>query len=149
MAKKIGIYNTRVGLVLVYCAFWLPISLLILRAFFLTLPREIEDSAIIDGCSRFRVFINIMLPMIKPALSVVTVFTFVYSWNEFLFALIFVIDKVKKTIPIGLLSFVGEHEVDYPLLFAGLCVSIIPMIVLYYVFHNQITKGLTTAGSFK
>jgi len=147
--KQVGLCNSRLGLTLVYAAFWLPLSLLILRAFFLTLPKEIEDAAIIDGCSRFRVFWNIMLPMVKPALAATAVFSFVYSWNEFLFALIFLRDDIKKTLPIGLTTFVGEHETNYPLLFAGLSISTIPMLVVYFILHKQITKGLTTAGAFK
>jgi len=112
-----------------------------------TIPKELDEAALIDGCSNSRLFWNIILPMTKPALATLMIMDSLSTWNEFLLASIFITDDSMRTVPAGLLSFVGQYSTDYGLLTAGVIITIIPVLVIYICFQKFFVQGL--AGSVK
>ena len=146
--KALHLQNTYFVLIGPYVAFALPFSTLLIRGFMVSIPGELIDAALIDGCSKFGIFHRIMLPLSKPVLAVVTVFQFVSCWNEYLFALVFIHERNLKTLPVGLMDFVGEFHTDWVAMAAGLTIATIPIIIVYILFQRQIMQGMT-AGALK
>ncbi len=145
---KLGLINTRWAMILPYIAFRLPLSILLLRSHFLSIPKEIQESAIIDGCSEFGIYRRIYLPMSKPILLTVVVFTSYFAWNEFLFATIFIDSDALKTIPSGLMNFRDALMTDWGVLLSGMVISTIPMVILLILIQKHLVRGLTE-GSVK
>ncbi|MBF4691549.1 carbohydrate ABC transporter permease [Fusibacter sp. Q10-2] len=145
---KLGLINTRLALILPYIAFRLPLSILLLRSYFLSIPREIQESAIIDGCSEFGIYRRIYLPMSKPILLTTIVLTSFYAWNEFLFATIFIDSDVLRTIPSGLMNFRDALRTDWGVLLSGMVIATIPMIILLILIQKHLVRGLSE-GSVK
>lgn len=131
-----------------YIAFCLPLSVLLLRAYFQEVPSELADAAIIDGAGHLRTLWSIYLPIARPALATVAVFQAAWVWNELLFALVFLEDKAHMTLPVGLLTFQGEHSTNWAVVMAGVAMAIIPVLILYFIFQRHVVKGLT-AGAIK
>jgi len=146
--KALHLRNTYFVLIGPYVAFALPFSTLLIRGFMVSIPGELIDAALIDGCSKFGIFHRIVLPLSKPVLAVVTVFQFVSCWNEYLFALVFIHKRKLMTLPVGLMDFVGEFHTDWVAMAAGLTIATIPIIVVYVLFQRQIMQGMT-AGALK
>jgi raffinose/stachyose/melibiose transport system permease protein len=146
LLRDLYLINTRLGLILPYIAWGLPLAIYLLRAYLTTLPRDLEDSARIDGCSVIQIYWHIILPIIKPALATVAIITALDVWNEFLMALIFIYDQELKTLPIGLIAFYGQHSIDYKLLFSALTLITVPMILIYFAFQRHIIAGLTVGA---
>jgi len=144
--NKLGLLNTYFALMLPYIAWGLPLSIYIFRSFFLTLPEDIADAAKIDGCSLFGLYWRIMLPMIRPALVTIAILQSINIWNEFLLALLFIYEDELKTVPVGLLAFYGYHNINYKLIFSALSITIIPVLIVYFIFEKQIVSGLTTGA---
>lgn len=146
--SKSHLLDTRIGLILVYTAWRMPFTILVLTAFFKQLPEEIEEAAIIDGCSEFQVFFNIGLPLCSPGIITVTILNLLDVWNEYLFALVFIFSEEKKTLPLGLysLSEMQRYAADWTSLFAGLVISLIPLIVIYAFLGKRIVSGLTVGA---
>jgi raffinose/stachyose/melibiose transport system permease protein len=119
-----------------------------MRGFFQDLPVELEDAAAIDGCSLKRIFFSIMMPLSVPALSTILIFNFFTVWNELIFALTFTNRQEVRTIPVGIMDFVGQFETDYGFIFAALASASIPLLVVYFFSQKKIIKGLT-AGAIK
>ena len=117
-----------------------------LRQFFLTIPTEIEEAAKIDGCSRFRIFVNIILPMSKPGLASLAIFTFVNSWKSFFWPLIVTATDAHKTIPLGLYMFSGQYGTDWSALMAATAISIIPGVIFYIIFQRSLVQGISLSG---
>jgi raffinose/stachyose/melibiose transport system permease protein len=138
-----GMIDSRAGLALVYAASGIPFSVFIMAAFFRNLPREIEEAARIDGAGEFRIFLRVMLPLVKPAIATVVVFRFVPLWNDFFFPLVLLRTTSKYTLPVGLTQFFGEFQTNWSALFAGLVIATVPLIVLFLVATKQIVAGLT------
>ena len=143
-----GLQNTRTSVILPYIAWGLPVSIYILRSFFLTLPLELEDAARIDGCTTFGLYWRILLPLVRPGLAAVAIFSSLGIWNEVLLAFVFLKDDSVKTLPLGLYDFYGYHITDLNLLFAALTVVTVPMIAVFLIFQRQLIEGLTV-GSLK
>ncbi|MHC5374179.1 carbohydrate ABC transporter permease [Enterococcus sp. LJL120] len=143
--NKLGLINSYVGLTYVYIGFGIPYGILVLRGFFKAIPRDIDEAAYIDGCSKFRLFFSIILPIAKPALATIFITDFLSTWNEYLLASILITDSSKKTITTGLLSFVGEHGIDYGLLSAGVLINIIPILIVYLFFQRYFVEGFSGA----
>lgn len=131
-----------------YVAFGLPLMVLMLRAYFVGIPDELCDAAAIDGCGHLRTLWHVLLPVAKPALAAVCIFQAAWVWNELPLALVLVKDRAWQILPVGLLSFQGEHSTDWAVVMAGVMISIIPVLALYVVFQKHIIKGLT-AGAVK
>jgi raffinose/stachyose/melibiose transport system permease protein len=129
-------------------AFALPFTTLLIRGFMISIPSELTDAALIDGCSKFGIFFRIILPLSRPIVSVATVIQCVFLWNEYLLALVFVNKRSLMTLPVGLMDFVGEFHTDWVAMAAGLTIATVPMIVLYVTFRKQILQGMT-AGALK
>ncbi|MFO7815217.1 MAG: carbohydrate ABC transporter permease [Halanaerobiales bacterium] len=145
---KLNLYNTYFALILPYVSFRLPFAIFLMRSYFISIPREIEESAYIDGCNSFTTFIKIVLPISKPIIASAAIVTSRFFWNEFLFALIFIEDSSKYTIPIGLSHFRSALETNYTGMLAGITIAALPMVILFLIMQKQFIKGLT-AGSVK
>lgn len=146
--SKMHLTNSQVGLILPYLTLSLPITIFIMTGFFQSLPNELFESACIDGCSIYRSFTHIALPLSKTGLFVTGLMTFVGNWNELLLAMVFISDDAKKTLPVSLSKFVGPYNTNYSQMFAAIVIAIIPTIIVYCMFSNQIVEGLT-AGAVK
>lgn len=118
----------------------------LLRQYFLTIPESLEEAAIIDGCSRFRAYWRIILPLSKPALATLAVFSFMQAWNEFLWPLIVIGDVPKMTLSLGLSGFQTEFQTQYHKLMAGAMISTLPVLMVFLFAQKQFVRGLATAG---
>jgi multiple sugar transport system permease protein len=143
----IQIKGTVSGLVFIYTAFFVPFSIWILRGFFAAIPRELEESATIDGCSQFRVFWNIVLPLAVPGIIATGVYIFLNAWDELMFAWVLT-NKTSMTIPVGIRLFVGNFQNRFDLMMAAATVATVPVIILFFILQKHIVKGLT-AGAVK
>ena len=148
VAGKLNMLNSLPGLVLVYTAGALAFNMFLLRGFFETLPRELEESALIDGANHFVIFARIMVPLARPALSTVAVFSFLGAWDEYIWALTVLTDLEKRTLPIAIANFRGQHASDWGLVFAASLTAVVPTIVLFIFFQRYFVKGIT-AGALK
>lgn len=146
LMRTLGLLNTPFSLIFVYAASGLPFTIFVLANFFETLPKELEEAARLDGASEFRIFWQVMLPLVRPALATVAIFNFIPWWNDFFFPLIFIRADRFKTLPLGLFSFFGEHQNDWALLFAGLTITALPLLVVYLFASRQIIAGLTSGA---
>jgi raffinose/stachyose/melibiose transport system permease protein len=146
--KELRLLNNTFALGLVYPALGLAFAIFILRGFFETLPGELADAAVIDGCTPLQCFWKVMLPLPRPAIASVATFQFIWSWDEFLMAFTFINDDLKMTLPAGIARLHGEYFTDYPVLGAALVLSSIPVILFYLSAQRQFIKGIT-AGAFK
>lgn len=145
---KMGLQNTRISLILVFSAQAMGFGIFLLRAFFISLPREIEEAALIDGCTPIGAFFRVILPLAKPGLATQVVFTGMAAWNEYFMSSILVRNVKLMTLPLGLVNYVGEHITYYPQLFAMLTIVTVPVIILYILGQKQFISGLT-AGAIK
>ncbi len=148
MFRDLYLTDTRLALIIPYTAMGIPLATYLLKVYLDALPEELFEAARIDGAGDFRIFLSIALPLLKPGIATVAIFSALASWNEFLLALLYIQDDSLKTIPTGLLAFSSRYVTDYGLLFSALSIVTIPMIVIYIVFNRQITEGIT-AGSLK
>lgn len=123
-----------------------PTAVFLMAQFLKTLPRELEESAMIDGCSRFRAFWQIILPLIRPAMITVAIFQFQGAWNDFLWPLLVMSNKDNYTLTVGLTFFKGVHYTQYSLLLAGAAVNIAPLVVIFFFFQRYFMQGVSTSG---
>ncbi|MBP3475385.1 MAG: carbohydrate ABC transporter permease [Lachnospiraceae bacterium] len=144
----VGLYNNLLGLIIPYTTFSLPITIFIMTGFFENMPKELFEAACIDGCSIYKCFTSIAVPLSKTGLFVTGLMSFVANWNELLLAMVFISDDMKKTLPVSLSKFVGPYNTNYVQMFAAIIIAIVPTIVVYCCFSNQIVDGLT-AGAVK
>jgi ABC-type glycerol-3-phosphate transport system permease component len=146
--RSMGLVDTRLGLVLILVATGTPLGVFITRNFFRDLPDSLAEAARVDGASDWRTFVSVMLPLAKPAMLAVAVFSFLGAWNEYLLALLLLFDDGARTIPIGLTQFQGQHSSDYGALFAGIVLAMVPSVLVYVFLQRSFTHGLL-AGSVK
>ncbi|MFF2910955.1 carbohydrate ABC transporter permease [Paenibacillus sp. NPDC057934] len=146
--NKLGMLNNMYTLILPYSAIVIPMSVLIMTGFLETIPRAIEESAVIDGASIYGVIFKIIFPITKPALATVCVLNFISTWNEFIMANTFLTSEDLKTIPFSIMKFAGEYSSNYGAQFAVMTIIAIPTILIYLLFTEQMTKGIT-AGAVK
>lgn len=147
IAAEMGIRNSLLGPILVYLS-WTPFGIFVLRAYFLTLPREMEEAACVDGCNLYGLFWRICMPLAAPALVTVAIFYFLWTWNNFLWPLILIQDPQWYTLQLGVLQYKSQFQVDYPKQLAALAISFWPPLLFYLVFRRRIQRGLT-AGAIK
>jgi len=143
-----NLINTHWALILTYVAYRLPLSIILIRAFFLSIPKELEESAIIDGCSEFGIYYRIYLPLSIPILITTVVLTAYFAWNEFLFSTVFIDSSDLKTIPSGLMGFRDALRTDWGVLLAGMVIASIPMVILLVLLQKYLVRGLSE-GSVK
>jgi raffinose/stachyose/melibiose transport system permease protein len=145
--KVLGLQENVYALAVLYAAFGLPLAIFLITSYASTIPKEIEEAAIIDGASYSRLYYRILMPMCLPILGTVLILTFLNAWNEFPFALVLT-GKETKTIPIGLTYFTGMYTVNYTQLMAGLSIATLPVVVVYFAFYKKIVAGMV-AGAVK
>ncbi len=143
LLNKLHLRNTPVGYILCMINVGLSTSIFLLKTFFDKMPKELEDAARIDGCSKFGIWWHVALPLAKPVLAVVVVFNALNVWNEFILALLIFDSRPLMPLQVALISFQGEFVTRYPLLMAGLTISIIPILLLYVLMQKYIVKGVT------
>jgi raffinose/stachyose/melibiose transport system permease protein len=144
LMNKFHLINSLIGLIIIYSATGISFSTFLFKNFIDAVPLEIEESAKIDGASDLRIYGSIVLPLIRPAISVVAIVNFVGIWNDFFYPLIFINSQSKFTITLSVLTmFQGEYTTSWSLLFAGLSLSIIPMIIIFVSFSKQFIAGIT------
>jgi raffinose/stachyose/melibiose transport system permease protein len=147
MLRHLGLIDSLVGLFWLYLGFGLPFAILVLRSYMKTLPRELVEAALIDGCSWLGVFRRVALPLSRPAIVALLIFDGISTWNEFILAQIFLRSDAMRTLPLGLVNFQTEFSTAYELLAAAQCITIAPLVVVYLFFQRHFVKGLT--GSVK
>lgn len=143
---KLGMMNNYPMLILLYAAFCFPMTILILTGFMNSIPTELEEAMVIDGAGIYQVFLKIILPLSMPGIISVSIFNFIQVWNNLLFPLIFISDRDKGTISMGLLSFFGEYSTNYSASMAGICLTTIPVIIVYLFFQDKIENGLMSGA---
>lgn len=146
LAKNLGVINSLGGLILVYSAGPLAFNTFLLRGFFEALPRELEESAVIDGANSFTIFIRIIMPLALPAVSTVAVFAFLGAWDEYILALNFITDESLRTLPIAIANFRGQHATNWGLVFAGSLTAVVPTVLLFIFFQRYFIQGLTSGA---
>jgi ABC-type glycerol-3-phosphate transport system permease component len=146
--RAAGLLNTYPGLILPYLTFALPLSVWLLVGFFRQLPAEIEEAGLMDGASRIRAFREIVVPLARPGLAATAILTFLYCWNEFLFALSFTLGPERHTVPVAIALFRGQYQVAWGQILAGAIVASVPVALLILVAQRRIVHGLT-AGAIK
>lgn len=146
LMRDLNLLDTRIGLVLVYVGMRLPFAIFVLVSFMRTVPLEIEEAARVEGASEWQLLRYVFAPLARPAVSIVAVFTAIAVWNDFFFPLIFIYSDSKKTLPLGLTTFMGQYQSNWGLLFAGLTIASIPLVALYLIFSRQTREGIATGG---
>ncbi|MCB1385553.1 MAG: carbohydrate ABC transporter permease [Nitratireductor sp.] len=148
MLVEYGLINSLVGLICVYVAIHLPLTVYLLEGFFSQIPQDLYDAAKMDGYSNYEIFWRITLPIGIPAVATTVILNLIDMWNEFLYAVVIITDDEKRTLPLGIMKFLGDYQTDYALLATGLMISVIPVIVLYALFSERVVRGMT-AGAIK
>jgi multiple sugar transport system permease protein len=144
----LNLVDTYLALILIYAAFNMAFSIWILSSFFRSIPKEIEEAAWIDGCSRFTTLTRIVLPLALPGLVTAFIFTFIAAWNEFVIALTLTSSPEREPLTVGLTSLIGQYQVQWNYLFAGSLIAIVPVVILFASIEKWLVGGLT-AGSVK
>jgi len=146
ISNFLNIHDTVWALILTYTGISLPISILILKAYMDTIPKEILESARIDGCSYHKIFTKIMLPLAVPGMATVAIFQFIAVWNEFLFASILTAKESARTLQVSIRFFMGAFQVDYASMFATMVITLMPAIVTFILLQERIISGLTSGA---
>jgi multiple sugar transport system permease protein len=148
LMKFLGLRNSLFGLILIYTASSMTLNIFLLRGFFEGLPHELEEAVLIDGGSYLTIFLRIILPLSTPALATVAIFSFMTFWDEFVMALTFIDDPAKRTLPIAIALFQGQHGTQWGLVFAASLIALIPVMIVFLSLQRYFVGGLTT-GAFK
>jgi len=143
---QVGLYNSLPGLVIAYVASQLAMTVYILEGFFAQLPQDLFDAARMDGYSDFEIFWRITLPIGMPAVFTTVTLNFIILWNEFLYAIVLITDDDRRTLPLGIMHFMGAHQLDVGMIATGLMISITPIILLYAFFSEIMIKGMTAGA---
>lgn len=142
----LNLINTLTALVLVYTAQSLPLAVFILSEFIAQIPKDLREAARCDGLSEYRIFFHIIMPLIRPAMATVAVFTMIPVWNDLWFPLLLAPTGGKQTITLGIQQFIGQYVTDWNAVLAALSAAIIPVLILYIVFSRQLIRGLTSGA---
>jgi ABC-type glycerol-3-phosphate transport system permease component len=148
MMARLGLLNNRLSVILVYSGLLIPLSVYLLVGFFRGIPTELDEAALMDGASRLRVLLHVLLPLARPAFLTLAVVNAVYVWNEFLIALLFLQSETSQTLMVGISSFQGRFHADEPLLMAWSVVASAPIVLLYILGQRVLVRGLV-AGALK
>lgn len=150
LMQSLGLYNRSIGLVVPYTVFTLPFTVWMLTTFMRGLPKELEEAAIMDGCGPMRIIFQVFMPLLAPALVSTGLLAFIGAWNEFMFALTFVTDDYKRTVPVGISMISGAtaYEIPWGSIMAASVIVTVPLVILVLVFQQKIVSGLT-AGAVK
>ena len=146
--NQVHLLDNNASLVITYAALSLAFSVWFLAGYFESIPIEIEEAAMMDGCTRVGALVRVVLPMSKPALVASGVFAFIWAWNEFMIALTFISTPDNRTLPLGIYSFLGQYSVEWNYLMAAALIAIVPVLILFLLIEKNLVKGLT-AGAVK
>jgi ABC-type glycerol-3-phosphate transport system permease component len=144
--KALGLLDSWVGLVVAYLSFTTPLAVWLLRSFFETIPKELEEAAMSDGATRFGAMIRVIFPLAGPGLAATAIFSFIAAWNEFLIALTFINKESLRTLPVALSAYVGQEQADWGAIMAGSVMFTIPVVIFFLAVHKRLTTGMV-AGS--
>jgi raffinose/stachyose/melibiose transport system permease protein len=148
LLRQMGLVDSLWGVILPQVAFGLPFNIMLLRAFFLSVPRDLEDAAYVDGASPLEFMLRVLLPLVRPALAAVAVLTMVTSWNNFFLPLVVLNSDNLWTLPLGVMQFQGLYVSDWAKILAYVSLALVPAIAFYLAAERQIVAGLT-AGAVK
>lgn len=148
LMSRMGLLNTHLSLVITYCAFTLPFCVWMLNTYFSSVPIDMEESAMIDGCTRLGAYFRITIPMAAPGIAATGIFAFVLAWNEFVFANTFLDSPHLRTLPIGLRTFIGEYSTEWNVLMAASVITTLPVVIMFIFMQKHFIRGMT-AGSIK
>ena len=146
IVQWLGLGSTWIGLILVYATTAIPFCVWMLKGYFDTIPRELEESALMDGASTATIFVRIILPLAKPAVAVTALFSFMTAWNEFILAATFLEEEIKYTAPVGLKFFVGGFASNWGYFAAGSIIISLPVVLLFLYLQKYLVSGLTAGG---
>ncbi len=146
LLMKLHLVNTRLGYILIQINGGLALGIFLLKTFFERMPRDLEDAARIDGCGKFGIYWRVALPLAKPAIAVVVIFNALTVWNEYLLAMLLLSNKSLMPLQRGLMIFQGAHVTQYPLLMAGITITVIPIVLMYIVMQKYIIAGITAGA---
>lgn len=146
--KNLNLLNTFWALIIPYTAFGIPIAVSIFVSFLKSIPRALDEAAAIEGCNIYQIYYWVVLPLLRPAIATVAIFTFISSWNELMFAITFINKKPFKTLPVGIMSMVGTYVTKWGEIGAGLVIATIPTIIIYLLLSDQVQKSII-AGAIK
>lgn len=146
--SRLQLVDTSASLIITYAALSLAFSVWFLAGYFESVPVDIEEAAMMDGCSRVTALVRVVLPMSAPGLVAALVFAFIWSWNEFMIALTFISTPDKRTLPLGIYSFLGQYSVEWHYLMAAALIAGVPVLLLFLMIEKHLVKGLT-AGAVK
>jgi len=144
--KNLGLLDNKIGLILVYSAFSLSFSTWLMKGFVDQIPVEIEEAGLIDGCNRFQTFWYVILPLSRPGIAAAGTYAFIYSWNEFIFAVTFTSSNSSKTIPVGLSQFIGENIIRWDFLTSGGVIAAIPILIGFMFAQRGLVEGLASGA---
>jgi raffinose/stachyose/melibiose transport system permease protein len=140
--RSLGLYDTHVGLSLVYVAFGLPLSILVLRSFFASIPRELLEAARIDGATERWILWDVVVPLAKAPIATVSILLFLFAWNDFFLALVLLRDAGTYTLPVGIAQFIGQYSTPHELVAAAVLLAAVPVFLLYLALHRQFEQGV-------
>ncbi len=146
VVRSIGLLDKLPGLVVVYVAMNLPMQTFLMRGFLIGIPADLEESAFIDGASRLQVWWKIMLPLSRPALAVISIFSFVYAWDEFAWAHVAIRSAARRTLPIAIAFFQTQYRTEWGIVFAASIVSLVPIFLVFMRFQRLFIEGISTTG---
>lgn len=144
--KKLGLIDSHLGLIMLYCSFTLPFAIWNMCAFFSQLPWELEEAAFIDGCTRLSAFFRVMIHVAKPGMFVTALFSFMSSWDEYMYSLTFINTPEKKTVQVGMKDFVGEYGTEWGMMMAAVALSLIPALVFFAIVQKHLVTGLSSGA---
>ncbi len=148
MLSELELISTYAGMIALYVAYTIPFGIFILTGFYRSIPYEIEEAAMIDGCSWFQNYWRIVVPLAAPGLVTMIILEFIWFWNEYLFALTFIQKEAVRTVTLGVMVMAGTFQLDFSLLTAGTLIAVVPTILVYIFFQKYLIRGLT-AGALK
>lgn len=146
--RKLNLIDTHTGLIILNCSFVLPFAVWNMCTFFVQIPWEIEEAALVDGCNRFQAFVKTIFPLAKPGISATTLYCFLMSWDEFMYANTFISTAMKKTVQVGIRDYIGEYSTDWGPLMAAVILSLVPVIIFFVFVQDNLVGGLS-AGAVK
>ncbi|MFC6941685.1 carbohydrate ABC transporter permease [Salinirubellus sp. GCM10025818] len=141
-----NLLNTKTGIIIANIYLWLPLMIYLMRNFFISIPKALDESALVDGCTRFQAFLKVGIPLARPGIAAVAILTFLYSWREFLFALIVSSDLTSQPLSVAVFSFVGDVSIYWASLSAASIIAILPTVLIVIFFQQYIVSGLTSGA---
>ncbi len=146
MFKGMHIYNTPIAAIIADATIGIPFSILILKNYFASIPKELEEAAYIDGCNRFTAFVRVLIPVAKPGVMVCAIFSFLYAWGDLAYGMTFIIDQQKRPITAGIFNFMGQYGTKWSYLTAFAVVTIIPVTLIFIFMQKYIISGMTSGA---